>query len=117
MKYGIPVSNGMLDPHFGHCEEFALVDVDVENKKILNTQTVLSPGHQPGVLPPWLAGQGVNVVIVGGMGGRAVDMFTEHGVVVVMGAQAMEPEKAVLEHLHGTLISSGSACQEHGHEC
>ena len=28
MKYAIPVSGGMVSPHFGHCEHFALVDVD-----------------------------------------------------------------------------------------
>ncbi|MDD5094369.1 MAG: NifB/NifX family molybdenum-iron cluster-binding protein [Dehalococcoidia bacterium] len=117
MKYGIPVTKGVLDPHFGHCESFALIDVDVEKKTVTNQQIVASPGHQPGALPVWLAEKGVNVVIAGGMGGRAIDLFTERGVTVVMGAKAMDPQKAVLEHLKGTLVSSGSACHEHEHGC
>ena len=46
MKYGIPVTNGMLDPHFGHCEAFALIDVDPEQKTIISKQIITSPGHQ-----------------------------------------------------------------------
>ncbi|MDY6910895.1 MAG: NifB/NifX family molybdenum-iron cluster-binding protein [Chloroflexota bacterium] len=117
MRYGIPVSNGMLDPHFGHCEAFALIDVDVENKVILNKEIIPSPGHEPGVLPGWLANQGASVVIAGGMGGRAVDLFKDNNIEVVIGAQVMEPEKAVLEHVNEILISSGSACEEHSHGC
>ncbi|MBT4510784.1 MAG: ATPase [Chloroflexi bacterium] len=117
MKYGIPVTNGMLDPHFGHCEDFALIDADMEKKTILSKQIVPSPGHQPGVLPGWLADQGATIVIAGGMGGRAVDLFAEQGISVIMGAPAIDPELVVLEHLKGNLASSGSACEEHSHEC
>ena len=28
MRYAVPVSGGMVLPHFGHCENFALIDVD-----------------------------------------------------------------------------------------
>ena len=117
MKYGIPVTNGMLDPHFGHCEAFALIDVDPEQKTIINKQIITSPGHQPGVLPGWLAGQGASVIIAGGMGGRAVELFAEQGIDVIMGAPVMDPESVVLEHMNGNLTSSGSACQEHSNEC
>lgn len=68
MRYAIPVSSGGLSEHFGHCEHFALIDVDDEKKEILRKELVLSPGHQPGLLPEWLAEQGVSMVIAGGMG-------------------------------------------------
>ena len=40
MRYAVPVSGGKLATHFGHCEQFALIDVDevtrtVERKEIV----------------------------------------------------------------------------------
>ena len=71
MRIAIPVARGSLDPHFGHCQFFALVDGDAENKKITSSTTVDAPPHEPGLLPAWLAGQGADVLLAGGMGSRA----------------------------------------------
>ena len=117
MRYGIPVSNGVLDPHFGHCAEFALVDTDEAKKVILKTEIIPSPGHEPGVLPGWLANQGASVVIAGGMGGRAIDLFKENRIDVIIGAPSIEPEAVVLAYMSGNLVSSGNACEEHSHGC
>ena len=37
MKYAVPVSGGLMCPHFGHCEQFALIDVDEQKKVIIKT--------------------------------------------------------------------------------
>jgi len=79
--------------HFGHCEQFALVDVDEQAKKITGQQLLTPPAHEPGVLPRWLHEQGVNVIIAGGMGSRAQSLFAENGIKVVVGAPGDEPEK------------------------
>jgi len=110
MRYAIPVSGGELSAHFGHCEHFALIDVDEESKKILKKELVPSPGHQPGLLPEWLAGQGVSVVIAGGMGSRAQDLFKQNHIGVVVGALEGDPEKAVLNYLNGTLATEDNIC-------
>ncbi len=110
MRYAVPVNNGILSPHFGHCEHFALLDVDVEKKEILKNELVPSPGHQPGLLPEWLADQGVSVVIAGGMGSRAQDLFQQNRIQVVIGAQEGDPEKAVLSHLHDELSTEDNIC-------
>jgi len=110
MKYAIPVSGGVLAGHFGHCEQFALVDVDEKSKKILRKEMVASPGHQPGLLPEWLARQGVSVVIAGGMGSRAQDLFNQNGINVVIGAPSDEPEKIVLAYLGGDLVTGNNVC-------
>ena len=65
MKYAVPVSGGVMCSHFGHCEHFALIDVDEAKKEIVKKVLVPAPEHQPGLLPPWLAQQGVNCVIAG----------------------------------------------------
>ncbi|MBN1367473.1 MAG: NifB/NifX family molybdenum-iron cluster-binding protein [Dehalococcoidales bacterium] len=117
MKYAVPVSGGGLCPHFGHCEEFALIDVDEKKKVILKQTTVPAPEHQPGLLPPWLAKQGVNCVIAGGMGMSAQNLFTNNGVTVVTGVMETDPEKAVLNHLNGNLATGSNVCDHDSHEC
>lgn len=110
MKYAVPVSGGMLSPHFGHCENFAFFDVEETEKKIINKESLPSPEHQPGLLPVWLAQQGATVVIAGGMGPRAIDLLNQHGIDVVLGAQESDPEQAVLSHLKGALSTGDNVC-------
>jgi predicted Fe-Mo cluster-binding NifX family protein len=110
MKYAVPVSGGVMCSHFGHCEQFALIDVDEKNKEIIRKELVPSPGHQPGLLPPWLAEKGVAFVIAGGMGMRAQGLFQENGIQVVIGALESDPEKAVLSYLNGQLATGGNIC-------
>ena len=110
MRYAVPVSGGMMSPHFGHCEHFALFDVDEESKEIIRKELIPSPGHQPGLLPEWLSGQGVSVVIAGGMGSRAQMLFQQNGISVVLGALESDPEKAVLGYLNGRLTTGDNVC-------
>jgi ATP-binding protein involved in chromosome partitioning len=110
MRYGVPVSSGGLSAHFGHCEHFALIDVDEGKKEILRKELVPSPGHEPGLLPEWLAGQGVSVVIASGMGSRAQNLFRQNHIEVVIGALESDPEKAILNHLKGALATGDNIC-------
>ena len=81
MKIAIPVDNGMLAEHFGHCSHFELFDI--EDNSVVQANLVKAPPHQPGLLPPWLAEKGVTDVIAGGMGQRAIDIFKSHQVNVL----------------------------------
>lgn len=67
MKIAVPLTNGVLSAHFGHCEEFALLEIDKDQKTILGKTILKPPAHEPGVLPRWLGQLGVNVIIAGGM--------------------------------------------------
>jgi predicted Fe-Mo cluster-binding NifX family protein len=113
MKYAVPVSGGRLSPHFGHCEEFAFYDADEAKKEITRRESIPSPEHQPGLLPVWLAQQGAEVVIAGGMGPRAVELLQQHNISVVLGAVESDPEKAVLGYLNGNLATADNIC-DHG---
>ena len=77
-----------------------------------------NPGHKPGFLPNFLADRGAKVIITGGMGGGAVDIFNERDVEVILGAQG-DPQACVEAYLRGELKSTGSVCHEHEHadEC
>ncbi len=109
MKIAIPLANGCLCMHFGHCEQFALVETD-EQDCIVKTEMLTPPAHEPGVLPAWLHEQGANVIIAGGMGTRAQQLFTQNDIKVVVGAPALDPETLVFEYLAGTLVMGDNIC-------
>ena len=110
MKIAIPLANGKLSMHFGHCEKFALLEVDPEFKRILNREDLIAPPHEPGMLPPWLADKGANVIIAGGMGQRAQALFAQEGIQVIVGAAAEPPAKIAAAYLAGTLQSGANLC-------
>ena len=110
MKIAIPLANGKLAMHFGHCQNFALIDVDPHRKTIIEKHEEQAPAHQPGLLPRWLAQYEVQLVIAGGMGQRAQLLFQEQGIEVVVGAPAQDPEKLVSDYLAGKLQSGQNFC-------
>lgn len=110
MRIAIPLAEGKLSMHFGHCERFALLDVDAAAKKITGREDVDAPPHEPGLLPPWLAERGANVIIAGGMGQRAQALFADQGIEVIVGVACDTPERLVGEYLAGTLRSGANLC-------
>jgi ATP-binding protein involved in chromosome partitioning len=110
MRIAVPVTEGKVAAHFGHCSHFALFDVDKETKAIVQKEVVSSPGHQPGVLPAWLAEEGVSAVIAIGMGSRAQTLFNENRIEVVVGVLGDDPEKAVLDYIKGELSTGDNIC-------
>ena len=110
MRYAIPVTDGKVAAHFGHCSHFALFDVDDSTNAIIKREVVQSPGHQPGFLPAWLAEDGVSVVIASGMGSRARAIFNENHIEVVIGVLSDDPEKAVLDYTKGDLATGDNIC-------
>jgi ATP-binding protein involved in chromosome partitioning len=110
MRIAIPLAHGQLGVHFGHCEEFALVDVDPQQKSISGMHREVPPPHEPGLLPRWLGQHDVNVIIAGGMGQRALTLFAQNGIQVVIGATAGSPEELVMAYLNGTLQTGANVC-------
>jgi predicted Fe-Mo cluster-binding NifX family protein len=112
MTVAIPVVQGQLSQHFGHCEHFALFDVDMENKEIRGSKIVESPPHEPGRLPMWLHERGAEVIIAGGMGTRAQQLFAQNGIRVVIGASPEPPEDVVKSYLDGSLQVGDNVCDK-----
>jgi predicted Fe-Mo cluster-binding NifX family protein len=110
MRFAVPVTDGKMATHFGHCSHFALFDVDETTKTIVKKEVIPSPGHQPGVLPAWLAEQGVSIVIASGMGSRAQGIFNENRIEVIIGVLGEDPEKAVLDYIKGELATGDNIC-------
>lgn len=110
MKIAIPLAEGNLAVHFGHCASFALVDVDEQTQSILKREDIDAPPHEPGLLPPWLARQGATLIIAGGMGQRAQQLFARQNIQVVVGAPSDTPESIIRQFLAGTLQTGSNVC-------
>jgi predicted Fe-Mo cluster-binding NifX family protein len=107
-RIAIPLENGMLCAHFGHCSQFAIIDAD--STTIVNEALVTPPPHEPGLLPAWLAEKGVTDVIAGGMGQRAIDLFNQQKINVFVGANSKSPSLLAKELLNGTIVAGANLC-------
>ncbi len=99
--------------HFGHCEGFTIYDVD--DSEVTNKEFVKNPGHRPGYLPVFLKERMADVIIAGGMGATAQELFAENGIEVVVGAQGIADD-VIKQYISGVLKSTGSICREHSHD-
>jgi len=119
MKYALPLNDGKVSGHFGHCEQFALVEADPASKMILGKELLTPPPHQPGLLPVWLAEKGANVILAGGMGAHARELFLQNNITVVTGVAGLDPEKVVLDYLADSLELGADSCDHTGghHTC
>jgi Mrp family chromosome partitioning ATPase/predicted Fe-Mo cluster-binding NifX family protein len=110
MRIAIPLTDGKLSQHFGHCEQFAIIDIDATSKDIKSQRFETPPPHEPGVLPQWLAGLSVDLIIAGGMGQRAKGLFTENNIDVVIGSPVDSPEQLISAYLEGRLQCGENTC-------
>lgn len=108
LKIAVPTFNDQLTTHFGHCEKFAIVSV--QDNKILGSEFISPPVHQPGVYPRFLADLGVKVIIAGGMGQKAQDLFTQNNIEVYMGVSAGSPTDLVEKYINNNLDTGENQC-------
>ncbi|MCP4645326.1 MAG: P-loop NTPase [bacterium] len=108
LRIAVPLARGKLSAHFGHCETFALVDV--EENAVVGVASHKPPAHEPGLLPRWLHEKGAKVIIAGGMGQRAQQLFGEQGIETILGAPAETAEALVSAYLAGTLRAGDNVC-------
>ena len=113
-------SNGLdsvVAQHFGRCEYFAIVDV--EGKEVQTIEVIENPfftGHQVGQVPTFINEQKANVMLSGGMGGKAIQFFEQFGIEAATGASGTV--RAALDAYFGGGLSEAAACAEsveHGH--
>lgn len=122
MKIAIPTLEGKLCSHFGHCESFTFVDVDLETKEILDVKNMVPEEGISCQSAYWIAEQGANLVLAGGMGGRPMMAFAQNGVQVVSGCPELEIRELVTLFMQQTLETGVNTCGSdpnhkcHGHE-
>jgi Mrp family chromosome partitioning ATPase/predicted Fe-Mo cluster-binding NifX family protein len=104
----VPVSGGKLSSHFGHCEQFAFIET--RGRKIVATEMITPPAHEPGALPRWLHDLGADVVLVGGISEKAQGLLRANGIEVVIGAHTEAPEYLARQYLERILVSGADIC-------
>ena len=95
--------------HFGRCPYFVLVDF--EENEVKATRTVSNPyynQHQPGQVPGFIHSQQVDVMLTGGMGGRAIAFFEQYGIQAATGA--LGTVRTALEQYVGHELEEAAPC-------
>ncbi len=113
-------ANGLdaqISAHFGRCPYFTLVEV--EDREVRAVESVANPyfsNHQPGEVPGFIHSLGAQVMLSGGMGGRAVVFFQDYGITPATGASGVARD-ALKRYLDGDLTGTApcSESTQHGH--
>jgi predicted Fe-Mo cluster-binding NifX family protein len=110
LKIAIPVIDDLMAMHFGHCQKFAIVETN--NDQIVHIDLIDPPVHERGRYPFFLAQKGVNVIISGGMGIKALDLFARNNIDFYLGVSAEKPETLVEKFLQNKLEFGHNLCEE-----
>ena len=108
MRIAISTDGDSVSPHFGRCPSFTIVDIEEGN--IIKKETVDNPGHHPGFLPQFLRERNVNYIIAGGMGQRAVQLFAQEGIEIIVGVSGTIDD-VIRKIANGTLEGGESLCE------
>jgi predicted Fe-Mo cluster-binding NifX family protein len=108
MRIAISTDGDMVSAHFGRCPSFTLVEI-VDGKSV-QKEVLQNPGHEPGVIPQFLNQKGAECIVCGGMGGRAIGLFSELGIQVIAGVNGRVVE-AIARLEKGDLQGGASLCQ------
>ena len=117
MKIVIPSAENKLCGHFGHCEYFTFVEVNPETKEISSIDKKIPEEGISCQSANWIASQGANIVLAGGMGGRPMAIFAQNGVKIVAGCPELDIEEVVTKFLNNTLVTGENACGGEHHHC
>ena len=114
MKIAVTYENGQIFQHFGHTEKIKLYEI--KDGEITSAQILDTRGHGHSALAGFLAGNQVDILICGGIGGGAQAALTEAGIKFFGGVQG-NADEAVAALLSGTLVFDPDFhCNHHDHE-
>lgn len=118
MKIAIATDDNMgldavVSHHFGRCPYYVVVDVD--DKEIKDVETVKNPFYeshgQTGEVPRFIHSLGVDVIISGGMGPKAIGFFQQLGVQAFTGASGIVRD-VINDYMSGR-IDGAAPCSDH----
>ncbi len=115
--------DGEVSGHFGRCPFFLLAEANGTTATV--SEVVPNPhfgAHQPGAVPRFIRDIGAEVIIAGGMGPRAIEMFHGFGIDVATGVTGTVATVlgAYLRGEHRGVVSCAhdhpDSCGGHGQE-
>jgi predicted Fe-Mo cluster-binding NifX family protein len=107
MRIAVACDGDQISPHFGRCEQFLIAEVSGSDVQVVEWMT--NPDHEPGLLPRLMQERGVQQVLAGGAGPRAVALLAEAGIEFIPGVSG-PPAEALVALAHGALQPGESAC-------
>jgi len=107
LKIAISTDGNMVSAHFGRCPSFTLVEV--KDNEVINRSSIDNPGHHPGFLPQFLHDKGINVIVAGGMGMSALNLFNQVSIDTIVGVSG-SIEDVINKIANGELESGESLC-------
>jgi len=110
VKVAIASDKGNVSEHFGFCEEFIIYEI--EENKIKNREVLKNPGHTPGFLPKFLKEKNIDVVIVKGIGPRALELLQSEGIKVISNISGNE-RNVIKKFLENKLKETSESCNTH----
>lgn len=114
MKIAVTYEDGMVFQHFGHSQAFKVYNV--EGGEVKSAEVVPTAGSGHGALAGFLAAQGVDTLICGGIGMGARQALAQAGIRLFPGVQG-SADDAVQALVGGTLVyDPDTVCDHHGHE-
>lgn len=126
MRIALPISEGKFSTHYGRAESISMYEVDLSAGTASNLGMRLFPAEGTCGAGTWVAAQGVEILLAGGLGSGAAQGLGKAGVKVFAGISETDPAKVVEQFLAGIaqareLAPGESMCQghedgeEHGH--
>lgn len=108
----------IIASHFGGSDSLIILEID-KDKNIINQKIIENPfkGHHGGMckLPQYLKQFEISVIIAGGMGQKAIQLFEQDNIEVIT-APGLMVEEILPKYLKGEL-KGYTKCEEHHHNC
>jgi len=119
MKISIPTIDengldGIVEQHFGKAPTYTIIDSETEEVIVISNDSEHTGGV--GLPPEYLHKNGVDIMLCGGLGFKAVRMFESYGIKVFVGAGGTV--KDTFEAWKAGKLQNANAensCSEHGH--
>jgi len=111
MKIAIATEGDSVAMHFGRCGGYTIFEI--KDNKVVSEKYEEAPEHQPGLMPKWLSSKGADLVIAGGAGAMARELFGRMGIRLILGAGGPVKE-ALKKYLDGSLGDGESLCDNSG---
>lgn len=114
-RIAVPLAGEQFSMHFGQSTAFAVFEVDAVQRKIVGHKIMPLPGQHACGMVGWLTEQGVQTVIVGGLGRGALTNMVAAHLAVYAGIPGVAPAALVQACLEGRLLSATATCAGHTH--
>ncbi|QTA38457.1 NifB/NifX family molybdenum-iron cluster-binding protein [Thermosipho ferrireducens] len=119
MIIAIPVvenkgKDSRISEHFGHAPFFAFVEIENGSVKEILVERNPYEEHEPGAIPEYISSKKVSVLIVRGIGARAVEFLKRFEINVIRGASGTV-EEVINSYLKGILKDTDYRVKEKFH--